>query len=238
MKTRLSMIFLALWLPIAIWAQGPKVSPTANYYDKKENVQLSATEIEDGEAPLEVTFVPNTTDLGELTASYEWHFKKQDNSTNQEVEIFVRYEEETQYTFTESGTYYIYLKVTFSNGDEVETDPIKIVIAESKLEFPNAFSPNGDGANETFHAKTGWKNIVEFKAYIFNRWGQKLFEWSDPAQGWNGKFHGKDVPDGVYFLLVKAKGSDGIKYNIRKDVNLLRGYTSLPGSNSSSSTTP
>ena len=30
--------------------------------------------------------------------------------------------------------------------------------------------------------------------------------------------------DGVYFLLCKAKGSDGKTYNIRKDVNLLRGY--------------
>jgi len=32
------------------------------------------------------------------------------------------------------------------------------------------------------------------------------------------------VKEGVYYVLVKAKGSDGRVYNIRKDVNLLRGY--------------
>ena len=37
--------------------------------------------------------------------------------------------------------------------------------------------------------------------------------------------NGKDVKQGVYFVLVKAKGADGRKFNIRKDVNLLRGYT-------------
>ena len=32
------------------------------------------------------------------------------------------------------------------------------------------------------------------------------------------------MKDGVYFLLCKAKGADGREYNIKKDVNLLRGY--------------
>ena len=62
-------------------------------------------------------------------------------------------------------------------------------------------------------------------AYIFNRWGQKLYEWTDPAGEWDGTYNGKVVKDGTYFLLVKAKGADGRKYNIRKDVNVLTGYT-------------
>ena len=52
-----------------------------------------------------------------------------------------------------------------------------------------------------------------------------------PAGGWDGKFNGKDVKQGVYFVLVKAKGADGRKYNIKKDVNLLRGYTESNGVN-------
>ena len=67
-----------------------------------------------------------------------------------------------------------------------------------------------------------WKSIIDFHAYIFNRWGQKLYEWHDPAGYWDGTYKGKDVPDGVYFVLVNAKGADGHIYNIRKDVNLLR----------------
>ena len=36
---------------------------------------------------------------------------------------------------------------------------------------------------------------------------------------------GKDVAQGVYYVLVKAKGADGRTFNIKRDVNLLRGYT-------------
>ena len=45
------------------------------------------------------------------------------------------------------------------------------------------------------------------------------------SKGWDGKHNGNPVKEGVYYVLVKAKGSDGREYNIRKDVNLLRGYT-------------
>ena len=102
---------------------------------------------------------------------------------------------------------------------------INISISESKLDMPNAFSPNDDGINDIYKAKEGFQSITEFHAYIFNRWGQKLFEWTNPAEGWDGTFNGKPVKQGVYFVLVEAKGADGRKYNIRKDVNLLRGFT-------------
>ena len=105
-----------------------------------------------------------------------------------------------------------------------QTDSIKFTIKESKLDFPNAFSPNGDEKNPTFKAKE-YQSIVEFHAYIFNRWGQKLYEWTDPAGEWDGTYNGKVVRDGTYFLLVKAKGADGREYNIRKDVNVLTGFT-------------
>ena len=66
--------------------------------------------------------------------------------------------------------------------------------------------------------------MVEFKATIYNRWGQKLYEWTDPNDGWDGTFHGHPVKDGVYYVNVNAKGADGVKYHIRRDVNLLRGF--------------
>ena len=93
------------------------------------------------------------------------------------------------------------------------------------VSLPNAFSPNGDGINDIYKAKDGYQSITDFHGYIFNRWGQKLFEWTHPAEGWDGTYKGKPVKDGVYFCLVKAKGADGKTYNIKKDVNLLRGFT-------------
>lgn len=95
---------------------------------------------------------------------------------------------------------------------------------ESVLQMPNAFSPNGDGFNDIYKVKSGYKNITDFHAYIFNRWGQKLYDWTDIASGWDGTYKGSPVKEGVYFVIVKAKGSDGKVFNIKKDVNLLRGY--------------
>ena len=143
-------------------------------------------------------------------------------------------------TFTKAGSHRVVLYAIFTQGTDsvkyteeywAEASPITVAISESKLEMPNAFSPNGDGINDIYKAKDGWQSLTEFKACIFNRWGQKLFEWTNPADGWDGKFQGKDVKQGVYFCLVKAKGADGRTFNIKTDVNLLRGYNEDGGSN-------
>lgn len=102
------------------------------------------------------------------------------------------------------------------------TDSTTTAGSESKLVMPNAFTPNGDGHNDIYKAKT-YQNLTEFHAYIFNRWGQKIYEWTDPAGGWDGTQKGHDATAGVYYVLVKARGTDDVIYNIRKDINLLRG---------------
>lgn len=183
-----------------------------------------------GSAPLTVRFYANAANVGTYSAHYEWRFIKEGADTP----YLIRYDEDTEYTFTEAGSSRIMLYATFVNGTDTvaytdeywaENQAITVSISESKLDFPNAFSPNGDGINDIYKAKNGYQSIVDFHAYIFNRWGQKLYEWTDPSGGWDGKYKGKDVKQGVYFVLVNAKGADGRKYNIRKDVNLLRGYT-------------
>jgi gliding motility-associated-like protein len=207
------------------------VNPTAYYTDEKGE-SLEGTSIDDGQAPLSVTFRSNPSGMDEWTPTYEWHFRKLESDIGTR-ELLVRYEEDTQYTFNESGTFHIVQKTILNKGNEIaELDSVTLIvtISESRLEFPNAFSPNDDGINDIYGAigvnednsTAHYKSIVEFHAYIFNRWGQKLFEWTDVSKGWDGKYNGKPVKEGVYFVLVKAKGADGRKYNIRKDVNLLR----------------
>ena len=109
-----------------------------------------------------------------------------------------------------------------ADNDSVVSD--STVVLTSTLIMPNAFSPNHDTINDVYKVKEH-QNIVEFRATIFNRWGQKLYEWSNIEGGWDGTYRGKDVKQGTYFVLVKARGADGQTYTIRKDVNLLRGYT-------------
>ena len=209
----------------------PTISPTSTYVTdegEEENSNMS------GNAPLVGRFQANPQNVGEYSANYEWRFTIDGESTP----YLTRYEENTEYTFTKAGTHNIVVYATFINGNDTiaytqeywdEIGPRRVTISESKLEMPNAFSPNGDGINDIYKAKDGYQSIIEFHAYIFNRWGQKLYEWDDPAGGWDGKYNGKDVKQGVYFVLVKAKGADGRTFNIRRDVNLLRGYTEESG---------
>lgn len=226
--SRLFLLFLmAAWGSIA---SAQQVSPFA-YYTDSEGQEIETLTIDDGQAPLDVEFRANASDTDGHLMSYEWHFRKMDQQAGLS-EFLVRYEENTQYTFTQSGTYNVVLRWTADAGTEQEvadSTSLMVTILESKLEFPNAFSPNGDGINDIYKAKDGWQSIVDFHAYIFNRSGHKLYEWTDPAGGWDGKVGGRDVSDGVYYVLVKAKGADGHNYHIRKDVNLLRGYIETSG---------
>ena len=205
----------------------PTIDPLATFHTPEgDDTGLSYT----GSAPLTVTLAARAADVGAYTAHYEWRFRKE----GAQSPYLTRYDEDTEYTFVETGTHIIELYATFVLGTDTvaytaeywaDATPITVSIAESKLEMPNAFSPNGDGINDVYRAKSGYQSIVEFKATVFNRWGQKLYEWTDPAGGWDGKYKGRDVAQGVYFVLVKAKGADGRRFNIKSDVNLLRGYT-------------
>lgn len=229
-----TLLLLVLCTTLQAYAdEVPTIDPQATFTtDEGEETGTSYS----GSAPLTVVFHANAENVGMYTPHYEWRFTKEGETQP----YLVRYEEETEYTFTEAGSNRIVLYATFINGNDTvaytkdywqDAQPITIQISESKLEMPNAFSPNGDGINDIYRAKNNYQSIVEFDAYIFNRWGQKIYEWHDPAGGWDGKFNGKDVKQGVYFVLVKAKGADGRKYNIKKDVNLLRGYTESNGVN-------
>lgn len=205
----------------------PYIAPTATYVTANGEEE---SENYTGSAPLTGRFKANPQETNGWSAYYEWRFTLEGETTP----YLIRYEEDTEVNFTKAGSHSIVLYAIFTKDDNrVEyteeywstTPPLRVSISESKLEIPNAFSPNGDGINDIYKAKEGYQSLTEFHAYIFNRWGQKIYEWDDPAGGWDGTQNGKDVKQGVYFVLVKAKGADGREFNIRKDVNLLRGYT-------------
>lgn len=179
----------------------------------------------EGSAPVEIRFEARPENLGSYTAYYEWRFYTQGNESSPYI---IRYDENTAYMFMTSGQTFIDLLITFVDGKDTinyEMDePFVVSVSESKLEMPNAFSPNGDGINDVYKAKDGWQSIVSFKAAIFTRWGKKLYEWDDPDGGWDGKVNGHVVPDGAYYCVVQAKGADGKNYSIKKTVSVLTTY--------------
>ena len=231
-------IISALLLALTMVAKAQTIAPQAEYSDNGTPATMNPGDNYKGPAPLTVTFHANPECDDTWTVNYEWRFTLE----GQDEPYLIRYDKDTEYTFVTAGAHHIVCYVIFTRGDEREeyteeywnsadASPFNISIEESDLIMPNAFTPNGDGHNEVYHAKS-YKSLVEFRAIIFNRWGTKIYEWNDPAGGWNGKYKGKDMPQGVYFVYVRARGADGRVYNIKKDVNLLRGFSNITSSSS------
>ena len=186
----------------------------------KDNVEVTTSESFTAEAPLYVRLLSNASGLSS-TAQIEWHIK---NTTTGNT--ITRYEENTELTLVDAGVTEIRLLLR-DNDIVEEAQSLNITISQSHLEMPNAFSPNGDGINDKYMAKSNHKSIVEFHAYIFNRYGQKLYDWENINDGWDGTSHGHPVKDGVYYVYVKARGADGVEYNIKRDVNLMRNFNTI-----------
>lgn len=175
----------------------------------------------EGSAPLDL----DLTAIGTTPTafSYSWEIATDPDFSDLEAQITDIYsldnEATFKYPFERAGTFYV--RLVTSNHDntcESSTNSFQITIYESKLEVPNAFSPGSDGINDIF--KVAYQSIIKFKAWIFNRWGNQLYHWNNPAEGWDGTFNGKIVPPGVYFYVIEAEGSDGRKYKLKGDINL------------------
>ncbi len=241
------IILLSFIMLKPLTAVGQNIEPKVEFTSTKDGevTLVPGDDVYTDSAPLKVRCSANPYDYEGWNATFEWRF-----TMDGETEPYlIRYEQDTEYTFTKAGSHNIVCYAVFTRGDErveyteeywtLDTRPIMISVSQSKLEMPNIFTPkNGDDFNNTYGAKPGYQSIVEFRAIIFNRWGKKLYEWNDPAGGWDGTYKGKDMPQGVYFVFVQAKGADGRTYTIKRDVNLLRNrYDSSSSSSSGSDST-
>jgi gliding motility-associated-like protein len=83
-------------------------------------------------------------------------------------------------------------------------------------EVPNIFTPNGDGSNEVFSFNR--LSVSQFNAQIFNRWGRKVYEWTDPKTGWDGG----DSEAGVYYYIVQLTTLNGKEEELHGTITLLR----------------
>lgn len=164
------MAFIATFL-FTTFASGQSINPTASYIDENgDSATLNSGDSYSGSAPLAVHFAANASETDGYTAYYEWRIYSEQDETSP---LYTRYEENTDFTFNQAGSFRVYLiaRFTSANGDEVaygqeDFQPITISISESELNMPNAFSPNGDGINDIYKPKSGYKSIVKFDAYI------------------------------------------------------------------------
>lgn len=78
-------------------------------------------------------------------------------------------------------------------------------IPENHLFIPNAFTPDGDGVNDTFQAFYNGNDISHFTMEVYDRWGGEIFESNDIFLGWDGTKRGKLLPGGVYVYKIALK---------------------------------
>lgn len=122
-------------------------------------------------------------------------------------------------TIDTSIEYVIY--ATNTNGCS-DTAIIRFRVYQPVVEYPNAFTPNGDGSNDAFGIViTEGKANVEMLE-IYDRWGQKVYQSTEPNARWDGTIKGKDAPSDVYVFKVRWRGGDGALHYKSGEVNLLR----------------
>lgn len=198
-------------------AVGVEATTTASQETREnDNEQKVENDNLGGSAPAVVHFHAAVTDAAIFR---EWQLAR-----DEEFEMVEnRFQQlDLDYTFTESGTTYVRFVANNAAGTcEYAGDVYQITIGESALLCPNAFSPGAsEGVNDEW--KVSYKSIVKYECHIFNRWGKEMFSSTDPAIGWDGKQGGKVVPAGVYYYVIVAEGSDGKKYKLSGDINILK----------------
>jgi gliding motility-associated-like protein len=98
-------------------------------------------------------------------------------------------------------------------------------IHQSCLDIPNAFTPNGDGANDVWRLDED-DNGSDMYLYpdaeltIINRWGEIIYFSSDVAnEPWDGMYKGRDLPIDSYYYMLDLKNGDSV---ITGNVTIIR----------------
>lgn len=92
---------------------------------------------------------------------------------------------------------------------------------ETTIEFPNVFTPNGDGINDAFTLQIEF--ATDIRCSIFDRWGMLAFSSQASKMHWDGMRNGLPASDGTYFVNVTFTDRDGHFKQFKASITLLRG---------------
>lgn len=103
---------------------------------------------------------------------------------------------EPSFTVTEPGIY----SVSINHECGMVRDEVIIRKGTCRIAIPNAFTP-GKASNNTFRLMNA-AGLKAFSLQVFNRWGQLIFQTTDPARGWDGNFGSTQQPAGTYIYMI------------------------------------
>jgi len=121
-----------------------------------------------------------------------------------------------------SSNYWV--KISNPCGEIVDEADIEVRRCMCNVWIPSAFTPNGDGVNETFEIKVECRDF-DFTLDIFNRWGEHIYQQTDLDKPWDGRYKGKALPNGVYTYRIQYWGRDehGLRWKEESGtINLLQ----------------
>ncbi len=118
----------------------------------------------------------------------------------------------SSYSATLPGTYTVIIKngacTGLSSNSAVVRVQACIVVGESKVFVPEAFTPDRNNTND--HLRPYFKNVTELKYFrVFNRWGQMVFQTNSIGEGWNGNLKGQPQPSETYSWMLEYIDHNG-----------------------------
>ncbi len=154
------------------------------------------------------------SDSSQEAEVYLWTFGDGDESTNTDP----------VHLYTDTGIYKITQTVTTEHGCVDSSSKTVRFIPEFHIYIPNAFTPgDGDGINDIFKAEGIGVAKENFQFYIFNRWGDIVFDATSIDIGWDGKdYQGGPAKQDVYSYKLQAQEYSGKIHEISGSVTLIR----------------
>jgi gliding motility-associated-like protein len=127
-------------------------------------------------------------------------------------------------TFRDTGVHEVRLVVRHEQGCKDTAYAYLDVIPDVTFFMPTAFSPNDDGENDVFKGVGVLEGIKEYQLRIWNRWGEMVYESTEPNAGWNGRKYndGAPAPPGVYVVMVRYREPRGEIVEAQSTVMLIR----------------
>ncbi|HCA82800.1 MAG TPA: hypothetical protein DEP18_03370 [Flavobacteriales bacterium] len=152
-------------------------------------------------------FGPQPTDLLNTTitfintsagaSTYSWDFAGLGSSTAPN----------TVFTFPDEdpGNYDVCLAVENAFGCQDTVCKVVVINDFFTIYVPNAFTPDNDGKNDIFFPVIDGFVDGTYQIYVFNRWGEIVFESNDPNGYWDGKYRGVNAKQDVYVWKIVIK---------------------------------
>lgn len=208
--------------PSAVEVHTSALQASANESSPSNVIKTGEGDILGGSAPVDIAFRAWVSDG---VVHNEWQMSRDPGFGAVEYRFN---QQDLDFTFQDEGTWFVRFIGSDNDGScSAYGDIYSVVIGGSELRIPNAFSPNGDGVNDEW--KVAYRSLLEFECWIFDRYGNQIFHFTDPNSGWDGKRGGKIVPPGVYYYVITARGADGKKYKESGDINIIRSVDSRQG---------